>query len=148
MAIFDMKLTEIDIRDKEMLARLKKRTVAPLREAAFLVEREAKTSMEKGGRVKVGPRGGKKVRIPSPPGTPPHVQSGIGRNSIRSAFIFGLGDTPMTAVVGPTNVAFYMGHIHERGGEFGGRRYPARPFMVPALRRVQGNFPELFREIF
>lgn len=143
--VFSMKVTDIEVRDKALLKRLERAEIAPLRKAALLVEREAKTSMRKGGRSK-GPRGGKSRKASTPP-APPHVQSGIGRGSISTAFVR-RPDGSMTALVGPTNVAFYMGHIHERGGEFGGRNYPARPFMAPALANVQNQFPALFRSIF
>lgn len=153
MSLFSMTVRDIDIEEEAMLSRWERVEIAPLRKAGLLVEREAKISMAAGGKIKVqttnektGKTRTRVVSRPSTPPAPPNVQSGVGRSSITTAFV--TTPTGFTALVGPTNVAFYMGHIHERGGEFGGRHYPARPFMVPALSRVQNQFPELFRGVF
>lgn len=107
-------------RVKEAVARA---TPERLRRCALLVERDAKESMRRGG----GRKG-----TPSPPGTPPHVQS----NALRS----GIASAPEDAnayVVGPTE---RYGQVHE----YGGRLHPQRPFMRPALQRMQDQFPREF----
>jgi len=101
--------------------------------AGAAVEREAKKSMRKGGRFE-GPRGGKQRR-PSAPGTPPNVQTGNLRASITHARDGQYG----RVLAGTTNVAWY-GRIHEHGGRY----HPRRPFMAPALRAAQRNFPQFF----
>jgi len=110
-------------------------SIVPLDRCAMLVERAAKMSMRAGGGA---------ARTPSPPGTPPNVQTGNLRSSIT------WGRTPHTRVVGPTRQAWY-GRIHEQPGssarsrEFGGRNYPKRAFMLPALLRTRRMFASLFR---
>lgn len=117
-----------------------------LRECAALVEGEAKRSM-KGGRMRVEYKFKKKkdgsarsrlVSTPSPPGTPPNVQSGNLRSMISSNVT--MKKVNWVGIAGPTREAPY-GAIHEDGGEFGGRTYPARPFMMPALRKKSQSFP-------
>lgn len=156
--VIGFKLSEIEIKDKELLDRVEKRAFSPIRRAALLVERSAKTSMAKGGReaiTKVNKKTGKTTktkrfrRVPSKAPNPPHVQTGNLRGSITHAIVrirrFLSGG--ITAIVGPTRLAWY-GQIHEYGGEFGGRHYPARPFMRPALARTQDQFQDLFKGFF
>ena len=50
----------------------------------------------------------------------------------------------MSTVLSLTGVTAFYGAIHEKGGEFGGRHYQARPFMVPALRRCEAKFAAIF----
>jgi hypothetical protein len=92
---------------------------------AAAIERAAKVSMKEGGG---------KARIPSPPGTPPNVQTGTLRSSITFA-----RSGRQRWIVGPTFVAKY-GEKHE----FGKDGLPPRPFMVPAAEKVlngpQGRF--------
>lgn len=81
---------------------------------AAAVERSAKTSMKSGGG---------RAGIPSPPGTPPHVQTG----ALRASISFARDD--VSYVVGPTE-------RYGRKHEFGIPPYPQRAFMRPALQRV------------
>jgi hypothetical protein len=112
---------------------VKEAKVKPLAKAALLVEREAKASMKEGGRTKQkGPRGGK-IQIPSPVGTPPHVQTGTLRASIAIAKTM-----HETYLVGPRSIAWY-GRVHEFS-----KRFPRR-FMFPALVRERRKFPALFK---
>lgn len=101
--------------------------------AGAAVEREAKKSMRKGGRYNSAR--GIKYRIPSAPGTPPNVQTGNLRASITHAREGQYG----RVLAGTTNVAWY-GRVHEHGGRY----HPRRPFMLPALRAAQKNFPQFF----
>ena len=76
---------------------------------------------------------------PSTPPAPPHQQSSALNRSIQFA------DTPEgTVIVGPTEK---YGKVHEYGGEFGGRHYPARPFMQPALTIARPRFQRHFKGI-
>lgn len=98
-----------------------------LEKAALLIRVSAVQSM-----VRRGPKG-----TPSPPGTPPHPQSRVLKNSIQHA-----RTETGSWVIGPTTVASY-GRIHE----FGGRRHPPRPFMRPALLRVANQLPSVFSRL-
>lgn len=111
---------------KGLLEAVSRASVEPLSKAALLVESEAKTSMRTGGGT---------ARTPSKEGTPPNVQTGNLRASIQSARL-----PNGNYVVGPTRTAFY-GKIHE----FGTRRFPARPFMRPALLKMRTRFAKLFK---
>jgi len=128
-------------------------SIAPEAKAALLVEREAKASMKKGGVRAVGERkrgaGGRflkmaRARVVAPAGEPPYVQRGALRASITHA------KDGWSYVVGATEP---YAKVHEQDGipggwaEFGGRRYPARPFMRPALERVARNLPQLWRNL-
>jgi len=113
----------------------------PLLQCAALVMADAKKSMKRGGLVKwsnddVSMEKG----VPSTPPDPPNVQ----RGNLRASIVYALTRVA-TAIVGPTRMAWY-GKVHEKGGEFGGRNYPARPFMLPALHRMKAKFPELFKK--
>lgn len=115
-----------------VLTCVKQAQISRLHKCALLVERDAKMSMKKGGRV-----AGRKTGVPSEPGTPPHVQTGNLRASIS------IGQTPYgTCLIGPTRQAWY-GKIHE----FGGRYHPPRPFMRPALWRMKGQFALLYKDM-
>jgi HK97 gp10 family phage protein len=119
------------------------RTVAvvvdePLLEAAQAVQTEARRLLSKGGRQRAkGPRGGR-VHIPSPPGQPPHLQTGALRASVQYAEL--LTVTKQRAyVVGPTEK---YGKYHE----FGTSRHQKRPFMRPAIFNVMRTLRRVFGE--
>jgi HK97 gp10 family phage protein len=137
-----LKLTLYESEVKQAIAEA---VIDPLRKCAMAVEAEAKRSMKKGGRIR-GVRG-RVLRhgVPSAPGEPPHVQTGTLRASIQHAPFKTLMGTE-TYIVGPGRVAWY-GRIHEYGYQFGGRKWPARPFMRPALATAQQKFPNLFRAL-
>ena len=130
---------------KGIRAAVREASIEPKHNMALEVEREAKTSMH-GGRKKVtraarGKRRARKVTIgePSAPGTPPNVQSGIGRGSITTAFV----KASQSYIVGPSSPpAPYMG-----GHEFGTRFHPPRPFMRPALMRALPRYPKLYKNL-
>ena len=102
--------------------------VGPLERCALLVESEAKKSMSTGG-------GSDKTS--SPPGEPPHVQTGVLRGSITTAM-----EKFWRFIVGPTRIAWY-GSVHE----FGGRHHPPRPFMWPALMNTHKRFKRFFKDM-
>jgi hypothetical protein len=136
---------------KGVTAAVREASRTPQMRMALAIERDAKISMEKGGvvkrrskirqRDKAGRRRFLNVteHVPSKPGDPPHVQTGVGRSSIRTGWIDGRN----VAIVGPASPpASYMA-IHE----FGGRFHPPRPFMVPALLRMKSEYPKYFRKL-
>jgi len=63
---------------------------------------------------------------------------------VKAALLQGIGGYPVPAVaiVGPTYQAWY-GRLHE----YGVGRFPARPFMRPALHKTQAAFALLFKNI-
>jgi len=67
----------------------------------------------------------------SPPGYPPRSPTGLLRHSLR----FEVDKVRGTAVIG-TDASFIdkIGQVHEFGGQFRGKNYPARPFIGPAFR--------------
>lgn len=125
------KVVRVKIDKVRLAAAMKRASIAPLMKCGLLLEREAKVSMKKGGR-----RAGFKTGVPSAPGTPPHVQEGTLRASIEHAADMSKG----TVVVGPTE---WYGKIHE----FGGRKHPKRPFMIPAFMACKAKFVFLFRNL-
>jgi hypothetical protein len=108
----------------------------PLRKCAAEVEREAKQLLSVGGGS---------GRVPSPPGIPPHLQTGALRASVSHALLT-MGGMPAAhgiaarAIVGPTET---YGKYHE----FGSRVHPQRKFMLPALLRCHMRFAHLFRRL-
>lgn len=111
---------------------------ANMKRAALIIQREAQRSMKGGGRE----------HVPSPPGTPPNVQTG----NLRAAITIAIR-SKRSILIGPTREAFY-GRYHEQmktplaqktSTVFGGRRFPQRAFMRPALLKVIRERKELFR---
>ena len=134
---------------KGIRAAVREASIEPKHKMALEIEREAKTSMQ-GGRRKIVKAYGfskrgkvltrkKTISEPSAPGTPPNVQSGIGRGSITTAFV----KASQSYIVGPSSPpAPYMG-----GHEFGTRYHPPRPFMRPALMRALPRYPKLYKNL-
>jgi hypothetical protein len=79
--------------------------------------------------------------VPSDPGQPIHTRAGRARRAIRYA----VDREAYTAVIGPQakTVGSSM-EVHEFGGVRFGRKYPARPFMGPALQRSIDKIPAGF----
>jgi HK97 gp10 family phage protein len=136
------------LRDKEVVAAVRKASIEPLMKCGLLVESAAKRSMKKGGgggataggaNVYYNSDVGRYVKA-SAPGTPPHVQTGNLRSSI--AVSSGNYGGRHVVAVGPTLEGWY-GVVHE----FGGKRHPPRPFMRPALESQRKKFPMLFKGI-
>lgn len=93
-----------------------------------IVEREAKRLVSQGGG---------KAHVPSKPGKPPHVQTGVLRSSI--AFAIDTAAFEPTVLVGPT--AKYGKYL-----EFGTRKMAARPFMRPALTNTENQLLEAWKD--
>lgn len=66
------------------------------------------------------------------------------KRKVLSAINVGLTGMPTdgTAIVGPTKEAWY-GKLHE----FGLGKFPARPFMRPALAKARAEFPLMFKNL-
>ncbi len=109
-----------------------------LSKAGAFVRRRAQTSMRKRKAI-------------SEPGSPPSAHSG----ELRKLLFFAYDPRTDSVVVGP--VVFKRGEVprlHEHGGtvtrtDRRGKtrtfRYPARPYMAPALKAERPRFPQLLR---
>jgi HK97 gp10 family phage protein len=109
---------------KNVTGAVERGTKQRIMRAGLVVMREAKELCSKGGG---------KDHVPSKPGDPPHVQTGVLRSSIKVEW-----DGERRVVVGPS--VAYGRHL-----EFGTRKVAARPFMRPALMRVLARLPKLFQ---
>jgi len=114
------------MRHKALIAAIAAEMPGRLEVCGLIVEQEAKRLLS---------RGGGSGHVPSPPGKPPHVQTGALRASVAHALT-----TDKGCIVGPTEI---YGKFHE----FGTRIHPKRPFMRPALRNSVDKFPEQFKDL-
>jgi len=121
------------IHPKLVMRAVQHASVDPLVKCGAIVEAKAKQSMR---------HGGGQDREPSSPPEPPNVQTG----NLRSKIHHGYDRLRDVVVVGPLLSAAY-GRIHEFGLRFGGRSYPIRAFMRPALERARRDFPKYFKAI-
>jgi phage gpG-like protein len=96
---------------------------------AGLLRKSAQDSMERSGEA-------------SPEGTPPNTRRGL----LPRAIVFAVSDDKKSAVIGPRHsVAGEAGSAHEFGGNYKGTQFPERPFMGPALDRIESQFAGSFR---
>ena len=89
----------------------------------------------------------KRKRKNSLPGNPPFTRTGKkGRNPLRRAIVFEVNRAAKRAIIGPrASVVGQVGELHEFGGTRGGLRFPARPFMGPALDKIRDDLPMAWR---
>jgi hypothetical protein len=81
---------------------------------------------------------GRKPGNPSKPGTPPKSPTG----RLKKAVQFAVDRDGQSAVIGPRgDYVRNIGAVHEFGGTHYGDKYPARPFMGPALERSRPKLP-------
>ena len=81
-------------------------------------------------------------RPTSQPGTPPYTHTG----ALRDAIYYGYDVQSRAMLVGPSRDRISdIGELHEFGGFRHGDRYPARPFMRPAMDVVRPQLPEMWR---
>lgn len=115
----DLKAKIEPIRDAATGQFVSNRAFKSLFHAAATIARDAKRSITKSLQ-------------PSKPGRPPHTRRNLLKRSIRYA-----GEqSRKTIVVGPLlSVVGGSAEAHEHGGSYKGDKYPARPFMQPALQR-------------
>ena len=78
---------------------------------------------------------------PSRAGRPPHTRRGL----LRQAILYHADKARTRALIGPS-VEFVgrSARPHEHGGEYMGERYPARPFMGPALEKIRPRLPRFW----
>jgi hypothetical protein len=107
---------------------------------AATIEADAKQSiMESSGQWKPYPRGGK-IHWSAPPGVPPNTDTGYLANSIKHRRIN--SSTAEINVGAEYGIPLEIGHITEAG-----HHVPARPFLVPAVRRHEKAFIKAVRSI-
>lgn len=83
----------------------------------------------------------KKSDDPAPAGKPPHTRKGRIKNAIKYAVVA----AAQSVVIGPDHaVAADSGAAHEHGGRFRNEMYDRRPFMGPALEKVQDRLPRMW----
>ena len=141
-------LTRVKIEDNTKAVKKAASTsvITNLRHAAGSIRKDAIASIK----IAVGA---------SKPGTPPHSHRGLakrkkagkGRRVNRNALLkrsiaYEVNSTMTSAVIGPiASDIGDIGWLHEFGGSFKGGDYPERPYMEPALRRVQPRFADSFK---
>ncbi len=77
----------------------------------------------------------------SPPGMPPHSR----RGQLRRAVAYAVDKQRQVVVIGPEqDVVGKSGSAHEFGGHYRRERYPKRPFMGPALEKLQDRLPNFW----
>lgn len=126
-------------------------TRSGLSKSLSLIEREAKRLLSVSGAGPGGPgRDSKTGRFtrgaggtPSMPGTPPHLQSGDLRRSVKQSPIEQIGRSRFQGEVGPT---IEYGRVQELGGDTGRAILPSRPYMQPAFEGVMPQISVIFRE--
>jgi hypothetical protein len=77
----------------------------------------------------------------SPPGTPPHTR----RGQLKRAIAYAVDKQRGVVVIGPEREAVgTSGSAHEFGGRYRRERYPKRPYMGPALEKLQDRLPDFW----
>lgn len=83
----------------------------------------------------------RKARTPAGEGQPPHTHT----YRLKKAIQFSADNASNYAIIGPTaEIVGPAGKPHEHGGRFRGRSYPRRPFMGPALEKVQPRLAQFW----
>jgi len=83
----------------------------------------------------------RKRKKASPEETPPSTRKG----QLRRAILYKVEKGRGTVVVGPdVNIVGTAGKAHEFGGPYKREVYPKRPFMGPALMKMQSRLPRLW----
>jgi phage gpG-like protein len=82
-----------------------------------------------------------KRKKPSRPGSPPHTQTG----RLKKAILYYNDRNRQEAIIGPSkNIIGIAGAEHEHGGRFRRERFPARPYMGPALEKIVPSLPPMW----
>ena len=78
---------------------------------------------------------------PSQPGSPPHTQTGRLKRSI----IYSVDRQRQSAIIGPSHsIIGPAGAEHEHGGGRRKQRFPRRPYMGPALKKIQPRLSRMW----
>ena len=115
---------------KKIRAMVKRGNIDSLGRAGALLRTVARRTIRKKG-VK---------NLPSKPGQPPKTTG-----PLKKSILFEVEKDKSAVVIGPSSdIVGNVAKAHEFGGEFRGIRYPARPFMGPALIKVTPQLPRLW----
>lgn len=123
---------------EDLVARTNAATRQAVTTGGHLLEAETKRLLSNSGSAGAQGRDSsgrfaKVARPSSPPGSPPMLQTGTLRRSIKVTNPESIGPTGWTISVGPTAI---YGRIQELGGDTGHAVLPARPFLRPALDNI------------
>lgn len=78
-------------------------------------------------------------------GLPPHTR----RGQLRRSVLYAVDRMSRSVVIGPSaNVVGTSGKAHEFGGRYRHEKFPQRPFMGPALRRVEPSLPAMWADSY
>lgn len=138
MLVFDVKQAQRNFLDREaIIKRFAPDFLKSATKVASFIRTAARRSMRRAGK---NPR----KSPPSPPGQPPRARLGY----LRDFLFFAFDLRSNTIVVGPARLGnSKVPGLHEFGGvqlDNGAlKRYPPRPYMVPALRLSQDKLRSL-----
>jgi hypothetical protein len=77
----------------------------------------------------------------SAPGTPPHTR----RGQLKRAIAYAVDKQRGVVAIGPERDGVgTSGSAHEFGGRYRRERYPKRPYMGPALEKLQDRLPDFW----
>ncbi len=77
----------------------------------------------------------------SAPGTPPHTR----RGQLKRAIAYAVDKNRGAVVIGPERDGVgTSGSAHELGGRYRREHYPKRPYMGPALEKLQDRLPDFW----
>ena len=83
----------------------------------------------------------RRAKTASSPGMPPHTR----RGALRSAILYSVEKGQQRAFIGPSyELVGPSALAHEFGGRFRGDAYPRRPFMGPALEKMEPSLPRFW----
>ena len=88
----------------------------------------------------------KKKKDSSAPGTPPHTHSQSEKRSLPRTIKILYADKTSARI----GTRHFVAKLHEFGGRRGGKKpavYPERPYLRPALEKVQKDFPQFFKRL-
>jgi phage gpG-like protein len=132
---------------KQLEAAVQKRKVESISHFGGKVRLTAQRSIKKMGAARKEPTGKRakakwleelRKRTASRPGTPPYTHTG----QLRQAIVYAVSQDKSSVVIGPNAADMdQVGGLHEFGGTRFGKTYPARPFMGPALEKIQPELP-------
>lgn len=113
----------------------RKATLKALGHAGGYIRKVARSSIKR--RTKTTRKGA------SLPGTPPHTKSG----QLKRSILYAVDRKNASVVIGPTfSGVGTSAAAHEYGGRYKKQRYPARPFMGPALKKSESKLPEFWKD--
>lgn len=78
-------------------------------------------------------------------GQPPHTR----RGQLRRSILYAVDRLGGSVVIGPASSRVgTSGKAHEFGGRYRRERFPARPFMGPALSKIEPSLPAMWADSF